>query len=130
MSKTPNQSRAPRIWWELCLFAFAFISAPTLRPFVSQVSWIDPSWIYLVAVGLPLVLLCLSFIFDISPTLVGRAEVSFQNRHAQDTYSIPVQFKIIKWIVPGFSRLRAIRTDTNETLSAWSLRMNHSLQVR
>jgi hypothetical protein len=67
--------------------------------------------------------------WDIGPTFVEKAEARFQNRYAADIYSIPVTFDAKPTLVPGFSRLTAIRADNSQAIGAWALRFNHGRQV-
>jgi len=122
--------RAPRFWWEKTLFALVILLPSTIYPFATAFnSSITPFGTSLVVAGTLIVLLLLSIFWDIGPTFVEKAEARFQNRYAADIYSIPVTFDAKPTLVPGFSRLTAIRADKSQAIGAWALRFNHGCQV-
>ena len=127
---TKDLPRAPRFWWEKTLFALVILLPSTIYPFATAFnSSITPFGTSLVVAGTLIVLLLLSIFRDIGPTFVEKAEARFQNRYAADIYSIPVTFDAKPTLVPGFSRLTAIRADNSEAIGAWALRLNHGRQV-
>ncbi|MBW6426074.1 hypothetical protein KX729_32435 [Rhizobium sp. XQZ8] len=108
------------------LFVIACFLPPTIALYLGQHPWFS-----LIIMAAPLFALAsvfglMSEVWDISPTFVARREARYQNRHARDAYTIPVQFETVKALLPGLSRLRVIRTDLNQEIGAWSLKMIHS----
>lgn len=120
-----ERSRAPRFKYESVLFIFAILLPATLYPYFAASTFVTPFAGTMVIFAVVAGLISLSLVFDISPTFVTRAEADYQNMYASDLYTLAVRFHAEPTIVPGFSRLRAIRGDLRQPISVWSLRMHH-----
>ncbi len=123
---TKDRSRAPKMLWEASLFISAIFVPMTLYPFLPENVWISPFTATVSVFVICACLISLSIVYDISPTFVENAEAEFQNRHASDLYSVPVVFLVTKTAVPGFSRIQIKRTDTQQLIRPWALRLEHS----
>ncbi|NSY15066.1 hypothetical protein [Agrobacterium vitis] len=129
MSDTRAQrapGRSPRFYWLASLILIAIFLPPMLAPYLGQHPWVSLIVLTVPLFALAIALGAMSEVWDIAPTFVSRREALYQNRHANDAYTIPVRFDAIKGGFPGFSRLRVIRTDLNQEIGAWTLRVQHS----
>ncbi len=119
------RSRAPRFRWETIVVLFSIFIRSFLQPFLSDGSAVTPFMATVATVVFAVALLALSLVFDVTPSVVSRREADYQNLHARDLYALPVFFQAVPTAVPGFSRLRATRTDLNQSIGVWTLRMHH-----
>lgn len=119
------KSRAPRFRWEAVVVLFVIYIACFFYPFLSG-DWFSTPFIGMTTIVIiAIALLVLSLVFDITPSIVSRAEADYQNVHARDLYSLAVTFQAVPTAIPGFSRLCATRTDLMQPIGVWSLRMHH-----
>ncbi|HEY0122174.1 MAG TPA: hypothetical protein VGC14_10500 [Rhizobium sp.] len=109
------------------MFTAVWLIPLTFYPFLAAGHWLAPIIIAIVVIAI--ILGVLSEVWDIGPTFVEQAEARYQIRYAPLAYSIPVGFDVAETAVPGFSRLRITRTDTDQTIGGWELRLKHSREI-
>lgn len=120
-----RSGREPQVKYESVLFIFAIFLPASLYPYFAASSLVTPFAGTMVIFAVVAGLISLSLVFDISPTFITKAEADYQNMYASDLYTLAVRFHAEPTVVPGFSRLRAIRGDLRQPISVWNLRIHH-----